>query len=1126
MSKQIPFYVLFPIALTGILPAAVAKDPQVLLPVGHRARITGLVEISPRLVVTCSEDATLILWDVDTGFPLKRVFLPDQANFMSTDDSGRLLRVNCGIQRRGFWNLTVEALAGEIRSETATDTSPPPQTLPGDLPDFLRHEQAIRGKATVYVEGKGRAYAGYSDGTVEAYAVGDVKAQLLQQFRPEISRTTSVASHEGGVATWRYNPFTKGETDRHDLMFWRPGRLEAFSAEQGDSSSIFSGLFINEGEHFLTCENHAFETGWWLVVRETDEGRIVDRKASRSPFPTVLSLGSDGVTLLETFFSATGPGVARWRLEGGKLTFSKEYASIRGNRAVFDSRRQRIYSQSFVIEGENAVDAFQVSSGRLDETFRSPSTDVMFGTVVDCRYDPDLNRLLLSTYHRGIGYCGIVSLGNGSLQEIPWDGIHAALALGKGREELLLASTEGSVEVAVYSPSRRAVLDRWWDPQSESHRAHRVAAVGWEVEKDSVSYSPDASVAWVVKPTGAVQALAVSEVGELSPIGELIPLADGEWCILLPDGTYAASPNGAGRLAFTEGNVALPFDHYDLLFNRPATIAETFAGEPETINRLAKATEERLRKNGISEQGVDELRPVFSPKWKVVNRSQHSGLVRAETIALEIASRRGVPGTITIRRNGIELPESRNREAASAADLTVPLAPGTNTLEISESADRPWESPPTTLRVERAAGSAAPNLYLLGIGVSDYENDSLDLNFAAKDILDTFAFFRSQEGLHYQKIHTLALVDGDATREKIADAAEFFSAASTDDTAIVFVAGHGFLETGTLDYYFGTTDIDIHNVSERGATYDELTGLLENCPAGSRLMLMDTCFAGEVELFDIAGAEGAVAEGVTVRALALAEAPRRRAGSLFELRNQLFSNLGRTTGLNVVTASGGMEFVYAIEASGNGLFTHALLDGFSSGRSDGDGDGVILLSEAYRYLGEALTDLSGGAQKAFFREVNTHGDVVLAVCDPKPRFNQGQFLGDLIRFSEGRGLEAQYAAMFAPRATYFGSTKSPAEIEAAEIAYHEKYDGRSISLTKEPVVERVSDTSVRVEYQLRLFLINRKEARTFSPLFGAEEVIDQELILEAAFMSGQWQITSLAAKDSKRLPNPHFREGG
>jgi hypothetical protein len=83
-------------------------------------------------------------------------------------------------------------------------------------------------------------------------------------------------------------------------------------------------------------------------------------------------------------------------------------------------------------------------------------------------------------------------------------------------------------------------------------------------------------------------------------------------------------------------------------------------------------------------------------------------------------------------------------------------------------------------------------LFVLAMGISDYDDDELDLRYPSKDADDLIAFFRRQEGVFYTKVNVRRLVDGEVSLARVKKARdEFLLRASEQDTILVFVAGHG-----------------------------------------------------------------------------------------------------------------------------------------------------------------------------------------------------------------------------------------------------------------------------------------------------------------------------------------------
>ena len=122
-------------------------------------------------------------------------------------------------------------------------------------------------------------------------------------------------------------------------------------------------------------------------------------------------------------------------------------------------------------------------------------------------------------------------------------------------------------------------------------------------------------------------------------------------------------------------------------------------------------------------------------------------------------------------------------------------------------------------------------------------------------------------------------VDSQVTRGGIESVVgEFLASSGVEDQVILFLAGHAFLDEN-LGYWFGTVDVDPNDLSKRGMSFDQIERVLERVPARRRLILLDTCHAGDAsmivanrsrqELREVRLFAGSVERVVTRRALRL-----------------------------------------------------------------------------------------------------------------------------------------------------------------------------------------------------------------------------------------------------------------
>jgi uncharacterized caspase-like protein len=290
--------------------------------------------------------------------------------------------------------------------------------------------------------------------------------------------------------------------------------------------------------------------------------------------------------------------------------------------------------------------------------------------------------------------------------------------------------------------------------------------------------------------------------------------------------------------------------------------------------------------------------------------------------------------------------------------LSLTLGAGKNRVQLSAIGQGGQESLRRTFEVTLAIEPRKPDLYLLAVGVSDYVDARYQLTYAAKDARDISAALQAAQGKAFGAVKVMQLLDRDASREKFEAAKSFLRGAAVDDLVIVFVAGHGLLDE-SLDYWFGTADIDFARPSLRGLRYEALDGLLQGTAARKRLLLIDTCNSGEVDkeathLVVAAAGEGAV----KARGVRGFKAARLDLDPSSDLLKDLFADLRRGSGAVVISSASGTEFALESDQWKNGVFTDAVLQGLSSGAADLDKDGAVRASELRDYVIDSVFRLT------------------------------------------------------------------------------------------------------------------------------------------------------------------------
>ena len=488
----------------------------------------------------------------------------------------------------------------------------------------------------------------------------------------------------------------------------------------------------------------------------------------------------------------------------------------------------------------------------------------------------------------------------------------------------------------------------------------------------------------------------------------LVSNVSGQWVTVLPDNYYRCSRSTLKRVSLRLGDRIFPFEQADLVYNRPDIVMKRLGCKDTAhIGAAAAAYRKRLSRMGLKEQDLSFDRHV--PRVEIATNVM-SVTSEAKTIQLKVKASdekylldrlmvwvNDVPVLYDARSAEPGLSLRSNKSRTLERTIPLELSVGANRIQVSVLNARGAESLRETLHVRCVAAAPKPALWVVAIGVSTYCESKYNLRFAAKDATDIVTSLTSQKRLgkyldrQFAKVRVLTLTDRDATREKILAAGEFLAQSGVDDTALVFAAGHGVVDKG-YTYYFCTYDMDFAAPSERGLSFGELNGLLGPIPSRKKLLLLDTCHAGEIDadtpaaptVAKIAAVKDA-AGTVKVRAFATrgiggqaASKVRKQAAYTMQLMQEdLFADVRRGTGAVVIGACSGDE--YSVEGTrwNNGVFTYSILEGLEELKADADKDNRLRVSEIRDYVIARVRQLTAGGQNPTVRRENLANDFSL-----------------------------------------------------------------------------------------------------------------------------------------------------
>ena len=154
--------------------------------------------------------------------------------------------------------------------------------------------------------------------------------------------------------------------------------------------------------------------------------------------------------------------------------------------------------------------------------------------------------------------------------------------------------------------------------------------------------------------------------------------------------------------------------------------------------------------------------------------------------------------------------------------------------------------------------------------------------------------------------------------------------------------------------------------------------MLDQTAARRKILLLDTCHAGEVDKAEIENLKISVpkSEGV-VKGIEIAARSDKvildnnGLAKIDEITTELFADLRLGSGAIIVSASGGLEYAYESPKWSGGVFTYAIRLGLEEMKADANRDGKITIAELREFVGKNVFELTEGRQKP-----NTRGESV------------------------------------------------------------------------------------------------------------------------------------------------------
>jgi len=443
---------------------------------------------------------------------------------------------------------------------------------------------------------------------------------------------------------------------------------------------------------------------------------------------------------------------------------------------------------------------------------------------------------------------------------------------------------------------------------------------------------------------------------------------------ITPENYYFINKNGFGNFHFTglDRKLYMP-EQFDLKFNRPDLVMDKIGlTNKKVIQAYKKAYEKRLSKSGITEEmlsGEFHIPEVTIIGKESIKRSTQDEFIQLSFIAKDSTTKLfraniWVNEVPIYGQNGIDL--SKLDVSAIEKTIDIELSQGKNIIQVSVQNSAGAESLKETIEIEKENSNIKPNLYIVGIGIKNYQDSSMNLKYSDKDIRDFVALYK--ENKYFNQVLVDTLLNSSATLENLKTIKEKLLQSSINDHVIFMYSGHGLLDK-ELNYYLSSYNVDFSQPELNGIPYSEVDNLLDGIPARQKLVLIDACHSGEVDKDETKISE-------TPSSSEIAQKTFDHKGSLFsviglgtsfELMKELFADIRRGTGAIVISSSSGKYFSFEDDIFQNGVFTYALKEIL---KDSVDNNNVLTVTELNKQLFQKVSDLTDNEQTPTVRNEN------------------------------------------------------------------------------------------------------------------------------------------------------------
>ncbi len=434
---------------------------------------------------------------------------------------------------------------------------------------------------------------------------------------------------------------------------------------------------------------------------------------------------------------------------------------------------------------------------------------------------------------------------------------------------------------------------------------------------------------------------------------------DRKYMWLTKENYYMATPGVESNIHFVNNSSIIPLKQGDLLYNQPGKVLEYLEAPKTEIDFYNQLHQIRLNKYKASKNAATLSQSVIQ-----LNVSVHLSEKNAQLTVTANAAENITALQVMVNGCPVDLSLQKINSRQLHQTFSIALNAGQNIIYTwieDEKGNRSRFDEQKILGEFKDTGK----WYFVGIGVSQYLDTMQNLKYADKDIRDISKFLSSQ----YPGIIIDTLLNEEVTVDNIKKLAAKLKATHSDDKVMVSFSGHGLLDKENK-FWYATHDINFAEPEQAGFSMAAIAAMLQNIPARYRMITLDACHSGDVVQASMGAVskteilqEPAKAEpGIKGNILLSVKRGDKSSSQLLKSMQMVFTDQLSNTGVNLIAASSGTEFALEGKEWNNGVFTYALINGWSFGARERLSNSAMHYRGLKQYLQQTVSSLTSGRQ--------------------------------------------------------------------------------------------------------------------------------------------------------------------